>query len=373
MGMMNQRLRLADAQGNIVVDTESAQGSGRLVGTELEQAIPLQANGETVGFLYPEGGVDFGAGDQRLLLARLNRAALISALLAGGLALILALLLAYRLLRPVTALTQAAGELAAGDLSRRVPIQGGDELAHLGKAFNHMAASLQDAEESRRAMTADIAHELRTPLAVQRAHLEALQDGVYPLKTENLAPILDQNHLLTRLVEDLRTLALADAGQFRLEKMPTDLPALLSRVAGRFEPQAAASGVALDLRLEPPSQDAPNPLLDPARIEQLLGNLLANALRYTPEGGKIYLLLAYRPQGVEIIVRDTGPGIPTQALAHIFERFYRADRSRSRAEGGSGLGLAIARQIAQAHGGALSAANHPQGGAVFTLTLPYST
>jgi signal transduction histidine kinase len=220
-------------------------------------------------------------------------------------------------------------------------------------------------------MTADIAHELRTPLSVERAHLEALQDGIYPLTPENLGPILEQNGLLTRLVEDLRTLALADAGQLPMQRVPTDLPALLGRVVSRFEPQAITREIALELS---PGPDArvpfPRLALDPARIEQLLGNLLANALRHTPVGGKIRLDISSSPAAVQVTVRDTGPGIPEDALPHIFERFYRADRARSRAEGGSGLGLAIARQIAQAHGGSLTAANHPQGGAIFTLSLP---
>jgi signal transduction histidine kinase len=237
-------------------------------------------------------------------------------------------------------------------------------------------------------MTADIAHELRTPLAVQRAHLEALQDGVYPLNPANLAPILEQTHLLSRLVEDLRTLALADAGQLRLDRVPTDLPALARRVIERFQPQAAAQGIAIQLDSAP---GFPSPVLslDPARIEQVLANLLTNALRHTPEGGRIAVSVygsperrpaAMRPAteepvsapGVQVSVRDSGPGIPEEALPRVFERFYRADRARSREEGGTGLGLAIARQIAQAHGGSLTAANHPEGGAFFTLTLPFS-
>ena len=247
-------------------------------------------------------------------------------------------------------------------------IRSDDELARLGHAFNQMADSLQQAEESRRVMTADIAHELRTPLAVQRANLEALQDGVYPLSVENLAPIVEQNHLLIHLVDDLRTLALSDSGQIRLELTPTDLTALAARVVEQFRPQAASQQVSLTLT--PPDEPLPPLSLDPIRVEQLLANLLSNALRYTPIGGIINVAITTLPKAVQLTVHDSGPGIPEEALPFIFDRFYRADKSRSRSEGGSGLGLAIARNLARAHGGDLTATNHASGGALFTLHLP---
>lgn len=375
-GMMSQRLRLADVQGNVVVDSGAAdpaqpQAGERLSSTELRSALALQVDGKTVGYLLPEGGVPFGLNDEVFLLSRLSRGAIIAGLVAGGLSLLLALLLAYWLMRPVRALTQAASRLGEGDLSQRVQVHGKDELAALGQSFNHMADSLQESETSRRAMTADIAHELRTPLAVQRANLEALQDGIYPLNVDNLQPVLEQNLLLTRLVEDLRTLALAESGQLTLEKTPTDLPALAERVVARFEPQAQQHQVHLHFTCLPgisPSQ--PDLELDAMRVEQILGNLLSNALRYVPEGGDIWLRLDYLPQAARLTVQDNGAGIPAEALPHVFERFYRADKARSRNEGGSGLGLAIARQLAEAHHGTLTAANAPQGGAIFTLTLP---
>jgi signal transduction histidine kinase len=271
-------------------------------------------------------------------------------------------------LRPIRDLTLASQKLAAGDLSQRVVIHGNDELATLGLSFNHMADSLQQAEESRRLMTADIAHELRTPLAVQRANLEALQDGVYPLTVENLSPVVEQNHLLTHLVDDLRTLALADAGQIELERTPTDLPTLARRVVEQFQPQAALNQVTL--HFSPPATELQLIPLDPIRLEQMLTNLLSNALRYTPQGGQIEVAMIQIPKFACLTVRDSGQGIPQDALPFIFERFYRADKSRSRAEGGSGLGLAIARNLARAHGGDLTATNHASGGALFTLTLP---
>lgn len=369
-GMMGPNFILADAQGNVIIDTSNAAITARLSQTELDYALPLTANQKVVGYLLPEGGLALSQMDQSRLIDTLNNTALTAGVIAGVASLFLALFLAYRLLRPVRALTSAAGRLAAGDLAQRVEVRGNDELATLGKAFNHMAASLQQSEESRQAMTADIAHELRNPLAVQRANLEALQDGIYPLTPEYLAPVLEQNHLLSRLVEDLRTLALADSGQLEMLCRPTDLPALVRHVAARFEPQAGANRIEIQVT----APEACSPISgDPGRLEQILGNLLSNAIRHTPAGGKIELHLACTPAQIQLRVRDSGPGIPRGALPYVFERFYRADRARSRAEGGTGLGLAIARQLAQAHGGTLEAANHPDGGAVFTLSLPYES
>jgi two-component system OmpR family sensor kinase/two-component system sensor histidine kinase BaeS len=373
--MMGQRLRLADSSGAVVADTTGV-ASGELSRAEKEAAIPIEVEGRTVGYLSWQGGMALTAADETFLVSRLTRAAITAGLIAAGLSLLLALLLSYTLMRPVRELTRAAQRLGERDLSQRVRVSGKDELAELALSFNRMADSLQKAEDNRRALTADIAHELRTPLAVQRANLEALQDGVYPLTPENLAPVLEQNLLLTRLVDDLRTLALADAGQLTLERTPTDLAGLVERVVERFQPQA--SGRAIALRLDADSlPGAALPLLsvDPQRVEQILSNLLSNALRYTPEGGQIRVAVAagrgsLEDNAVQISVWDSGPGIPQESLPRVFERFYRADRSRSRAEGGSGLGLAIARQLAEAHGGSLAAANHPQGGAVFTLRLP---
>ncbi len=290
-GMMDQRLRLADASGNLLVDTQDPQASGKLSQADLNSAIALQDGARTVGYLLPAGGIAFGPGSQTDLLNRLGRSAVIAGIVAGGLSLILALLLAFGLNKPIHELTRASQGLAAGNLSRRVPVQGNDELAALGRSFNQMAESLQHAEESRRGMTADIAHELRTPLSVQRAHLEAIQDGVYPLTVENLTPILEQNYLLTRLVEDLRTLALAEAGQLTLERKPTDFAELVQRSVERFAPQAAAHQVALSVVGAAGLSEKLILSLDPARVEQILGNLLTNALRYTPPGGRICLTI----------------------------------------------------------------------------------
>jgi two-component system sensor histidine kinase BaeS len=370
-GMMNQRLLLADASGTVLADTQGLLAGEKLTPAELNTAVTLQVNDKTVGYLIAVGGLGVNQGNQQAILTRLTHGVLYAGLIAGGLGLVLALVLAYTLIRPVRLLTLAAQRLSQGDLSHRVEVRGSDELATLGHTFNHMADSLQQAEDARRAMTADIAHELRTPLAVQRANLEALQDGVYPLTAENLAPVIEQNYLLTRLVEDLRTLALADAGQIELERAPTDLTVLVQRMVERFQPQASSQHVSLSFI--PPTLPIPQISADAIRLEQVLTNLLSNALRYTPEAGRIDLRLSTTDGSIRLSIHDSGPGIPEESMPYIFERFYRVDKSRARAEGGTGLGLAIARQLARAHGGDLTATNHASGGALFTLILPVNS
>ena len=367
--ILAQRIRLLDADGTVLVDSQDDGPSGRYDVDELDQVIVLQSNGHTVGYLLPETGMKFSPIQEGRLLASLNAAALTAGLIAAGVSLVLAFLLAYSLMRPVRELTRAAVHMADGDLGQRVTLKGKNEIATLGKTFNHMAASLQNAEQRRRALTADIAHELRTPLAVQRAHLEAIQDGIYELAPETLTPILEQNHALTRLVEDLRTLALADSGQLSLEFVKTDFAALVKRIASRFDPQAATQDIKMVLS---PMEKPVNLSIDPQRIEQVINNVFSNAIQYTPRGGTVFVGLETTPGQVVLSVQDTGPGIPEESLPFIFERFYKVDSSRTRDDGGTGLGLSIARKIAQTHGGDLSAANHPGGGAVLRLQLPRS-
>jgi len=365
---MSLNILLADATGTLVASSQGEIPLREISQAEREAALRLEVDSQVVGYLLTGGGMRFTQAEESFLVYRLNRAALIAGLIAGGLALLLALWLAYRLLIPVRALTDAAKKLARGSLSQRVSVHGQDELALLGSTFNQMATSLQQAEDSRRAMTADIAHELRNPLAVQRANLEALQDGVYPLKPNNINPILEQNLLLTRLVDDLQTLSLADTGQLVLEKTLEDLALLVKGVVERYCTQAQARQINISLEQTGPCQPV---LIDTMRIDQILGNLLSNALRYTPENGQINLSINCLPGIVRLEIYNTGQGIAPEVLPYIFERFYRGDKSRSRVTGGTGLGLSIARKLAEAHGGALTVANHPDDGVVFTLTLPH--
>ncbi len=310
---------------------------------------------------------------QQRALDRINQAIVIG----GGVALIAALVVGFFIFRaithPIDQLSHAAHALARGDLSARVAAEahpsrlGDDELSELGATFNVMADSLQKAEALRRDMTADIAHELRTPLAVMRGNLEAMLDGVYPPDVEHIQPVLNQVHLLTRLVEDLRTLALAEAGQLPLTKRLTDLKQLIDAMLVSFQANAAAQRVTLTAS---PIDPLPAIEIDPDRVQQTIGILIANALRHTPADGSIKITLRCDNSQAIIEVADSGAGIPPDDLPHVFERFYRADKSRSRESGGSGLGLAIAKSIVQAHGGSISAASEIGKGTVMHFTLP---
>lgn len=290
-----------------------------------------------------------------------------SAFWIGLLTLGLAALVSRRVSAPLGRITRAAQRVAAGDLRVEVPGSSIKEVDTLADAFNRMARSLLHADQLRRNMTADIAHELRTPLTIIKGKLEGILDGVYPGTPEHIAPVLEEAMLLERLIEDLRLLSLAEAGQLPLHRDILDVRELLETVQGSFAREAARQNIALvvDVAPNPPSLDA-----DPQRMQQVLGNLLANSLRYTPAGGTITLRASSGPGKTRISVSDTGAGIPPDELPHIFDRFWRGDRARARHGSGAGLGLAIARQLVEAHGGAISATSAPGQGATITIELP---
>ena len=271
---------------------------------------------------------------------------------------------ARRFAVPFGDLIEASGKVGAGDFSARVemPRHGMRELRWLVEAFNSMAARLETDERQRRSLLADVSHELRTPLAVLRGELEAMIDGVHAIDEAHLAAAVDQIAMVTKLVEDLRTLALAEAGALALQKEPTDLSVLTNEAAYSFEGLAATTGVRLEVRMP---DDLPLVDLDPLRIQQVIGNLVANALRYAPRGGVVSIVGEARPGTVAISVVDSGPGIPPEMLPHVFERFAKAEDSR-----GSGLGLAIARQLVEAHGGSIRAASAVGAGATIVFELP---
>lgn len=379
--MMGQRLLVADATGQVISDTSQEQIGQRLSDTQLAEGNAITVGGQQVGTLLAQGGTGMGGmtGGMGLnenaasnLSARVNRAIWLAALAAGGAALIVGGLLAYGLVRPVQRLTAAARAVAQGDLSHRVLATSNDEIGDLATAFNAMAADLGKAERLRRDMVADLAHELRNPLAALQGTLEAIADGILPPTEENLHPLLDQTQLLTRLVNDLRTLALADAGQLSLNRAPTDPVELVRSVIAQFSSQASAKHIRLEAEF---GNDIPSLALDSQRITQVLGNLISNAIRHTPEGGQIecQVTASLTPVPEAIVsVSDTGSGIPPEALPHIFDRFFRADRSRSRTDGGTGLGLAIAKQLVEAHNGRIWATSQPGQGTQVTFTLPVS-
>ncbi len=291
----------------------------------------------------------------------------VAGVLAAGVAVVLAVFLARRFSQPLQRLTAVAGMVAAGDLSQRVRPSGEDEIGQLGRAFNVMAESLAAAQAQRRDFLADIAHELRTPLSVLQAHVEAMQDGLAPADAEHLAVLHEETDALTRLVEDLRTLSLADSGRLELHLEPVDVEALARLLATELE----ALGSSRDVRIRVDRLGMPPPVIgDAARLRQVLANLLTNALRFAPDGSEVVVEVQEEPDGVVASVVDRGPGVPPEELPLLFERFHRVDRSRARATGGSGLGLAIARQLVEAHGGTIWAESRPGEGARFGFRLP---
>jgi two-component system OmpR family sensor kinase len=368
--MMGTQLLVVDATGQIVADSYGELVGKRVDENSLAIGEPIWVGDEQVGTaLVTTGAVASSLDDS--FLRQVNQATLLAALVAGTLALLLGGLITWGITHPIRQLTHAAEAIAAGDLSQRVPTRADDEVGDLARAFNQMTAELQHAEDLRRQMTADIAHELRTPISVIQGNVEALQDGVFPLTSEALEPIRAKTALLARLVEDLRHLALAEAGQLPLDRHPTDLATLLRHAVVAFEPAAEAKSVRLQLTQEP--GELPLADLDAQRIEQVLVNLLSNALRYTPPGGSISIQLNRQDAGRLLVhVTDTGPGIPAGALPDVFERFYRVDKGRAREDdgGGSGLGLAVARSIVRAHGGEIGVESPPGQGATFWFTLP---
>jgi signal transduction histidine kinase len=284
------------------------------------------------------------------------------AITAGGMAF-------RRIGTPFADVMAAADAVAEGDLSVRVREDVPGEFGRLAHSFNRMAAQLAADEEQRRNLTADVAHELRTPLHIIQGNLEGILDGVYEASPEHISATLEETRLLARLVSDLQTLSLAEAGQLQLHREQVSARDLLEDTLTSFAGPAAEAEVELKIEM---AEDGPDLELsaDPDRLEQVLYNLVANALRYTPEGGKIILRARAIPAGVGLEVADNGRGISAEDLPHIFDRFWKGDRARGHKDGaGSGLGLAIARQLVQAHGGTITAQSAPGQGTTFTIEI----
>ncbi len=275
-----------------------------------------------------------------------------------------------RIAAPLGEVMDAADAVAGGDLSARVPESGGAAFRQLTRSFNRMAEELEQADEKRRNLTADVAHELRNPLHVIQGNLEGILDGVYDPTPEHIRSMLDESKLLSRLVDDLQTLSLAEAGQLHLELENVLLAELLEDVQTSFSGQADETGVVLDVFV-PTGAEQASVTGDYERLQQALGNLVSNALRHTSPGGRIALEMSLVENGVCLAVQDNGQGIPAEDLPHIFDRFWKGDKARTRQAGsGSGLGLAITRQLIRAHGGTITVDSQPGEGARFTISLP---
>jgi signal transduction histidine kinase len=272
----------------------------------------------------------------------------------------------HRFTAPVGDLLDAASRVAEGDFSARVAETGPQEVRALARAFNTMTSRLQASDTQRRTLLADVTHELKTPLAVLQANLEGILDGVYSADEQHLKSLLEETNILSRLVEDLRTLALSESGALHLRKEPTDLALLIHETVSAFRGQADAAGITIDVQ----AAEIPSLEVDPARIRQVLTNLVVNALHFTPRFGKIRILLELVGQdekkACRITVADTGPGIPAEDLPHVFDRFYK-----SRDSGGMGLGLSIAKTLVELHGGTIEAASEVGQGTTVRFHIPY--
>ena len=283
-------------------------------------------------------------------------------------AILAGIVLSRLLLAPLNDLATGAAAIARRELATRVPVRGSVETRAVARSFNHMANELEQAEGLRQQLLADVAHELRNPLHVLRGNLQAIFDGVYPLNQAEVSRLLDQTDQLTRLVNDLHELALAEARQLPLDRQPVNLGRLVKDTAADFQALAAAEGIAVRVELlgVPPTVE-----IDAARIRQTLQNLFVNALRHTPRGGNVLVSVGRAGDTAEVIVRDSGQGIAPEHLPQVFDRFFRTDGARDRENGGAGLGLAIVKAIVEAHSGSVAVASAGVGqGSTFTVTLP---
>ncbi|HLO30338.1 MAG TPA: ATP-binding protein [Anaerolineales bacterium] len=325
--------------------------------------IDLKTNGKQIGYLVITAySLGTRLGFARAILFPIG---LISFILAMFMA-VVSILLVRRFVNPLAEVIYAARAVASGDLKTRIPTRGPQDLRSLSNSFNEMAASLERNDRERRDMLADIAHELRTPLSVIRGRLEGIVDGIYSENGPQVSMALEQSYILGRLVDDLRLLTLAETRQLPFDKSNVDLSALIERVLNIFSAEAQEKNISLSFDEKDGNLNA---LIDPQRIEQVLSNLVENALRYVPEGGKVWITAHEIAGGLQITINDNGPGVPPEDLPYIFDRFWRKDKSRSRTTGGTGLGLAIAKQLIEAQGGTIEARSLPEGGLQVIVTL----
>jgi len=359
---------LTDSSGTVVADSE---------GELLEEQYHPDSPGRAIFFPWAEGAVgtlyiNRGAAEVdiaslSILYNSMGRFLLWGGLVAVAIALLLTFFLSRRILAPVKALTSATKRVGSGDFSQKVKIKDKGELGELAQAFNAMASDLEHIEKLRRNMVADVAHELRTPLSNVRGYLEAIRDGVIKSDANTIRSLTEEAMLLSRLVDDLQDLALAEAGELNLVCQTEDVSELVNQTVAIVQVQATAKGLLVSIDLP---DKLPPVNIDYQRISQVLRNLLENAVAHTAKGGSITVAAKQQGNWVEVTVTDTGEGIPAEDLPNIFERFYRVDKSRTRATGGSGLGLTIAKRLVEAHGGKIEARSELGKGSRFSFTIP---
>lgn len=363
----DQPFTLVDEDGIVIVGSNPYRRGEKMSNAELANGIPILEDSEVIGILVPMESDYQGLPRELEFIERTNLTLLYGALIGGVIALVLGVVLSRTLTHPIRELTKATHAVSEGDLSQQVQVRSNDELGELARAFNKMSSELSRSVNARKQMTADIAHELRTPLSLILGHAEAVHDGVLPPSRENFEIIRDEATRLEHLINDLRTLSLADAGELSMQLQTVEPQRLVNEVASLYQYQSERKNITFSLDVAP---HLPTIEVDPGRMTQVLTNILDNAIRHTPEGGTILLSAHALNDQVELAIHDSGPGLKADDLQRVFERFYRADPSRQREDGGSGLGLAIAKSIVQAHGGQLSAESEPGKGLKVRVLLP---
>jgi two-component system sensor histidine kinase BaeS len=366
---MSLRLRLAGALALVALLTAVAVAitAPAIVGRGFAAMEADSVTGGTTRGQGPGPGPMAGLHTQQVQADTTNMLIAVAAIAAGA-ASLLGFALATRMVRPLARLEHAAAAVARGELEVRSGVGSrSDEIGSLGRSFDAMADDLQATEVARRRFFQDAAHELKTPLAVIDATMSAVLDGVYGHDERHLQTIREQSRLLARIVDDLRTVSLADAGVLPLRREPVQIGALLASIARDLEARATGAGISIEVR----HSGNPVALVDPDRVRQGVVALVDNAIRHTPTGGWIRLEAAPKaPDAVQIAVVDSGPGIAAVDVPHVFERFYQADPARDRSTGSSGLGLAIVRAVVEAHGGHVRAGNEAGAGARIEIELP---
>ena len=367
--LSEQRIILTDVNGIVVADSDSnLLGELYEPGSDGHSLSPPWA-GSTIGTFYisPDSPPELGLISLQIVFRRIGLFFICGGLIAVAVAFLITFFLSRRILAPVEALSSAAKRLGVGDFSQRVQVKDKSELGELAGTFNSMASDLEKAEQLRRNMVADIAHELRTPLSNIKGHLEAVRDGVMKPDVNTIRSLDEEATMLSRLVDDLQELSLAEAGELKLVRQAEDITKLIRQAMAGVQPQATAKGLSLSLDLP---DKLPPANIDSHRISQVLRNLLENAMANTAKGGTTTVTAKQQGNYLEVAVSDTGEGIPAEDLPNIFERFYRVDKSRARATGGTGLGLTISKRLVEAHGGTIEAQSELGKGSRFSFTIP---
>ena len=369
--LFGQSIILTDTDGTVVADSDNLHIGMKYDAAWLgkgQQVQPIRNGDQLLGTLYLSSDVmsQTGVGSIQSLSSAINQYLLLGGVLALVAALVITVFLSRRFSAPIHALALATRRIGKGDFSASVRPTGEDEVGELITNFNSMAAELAHAEERRRSLIADVAHELRTPVADIKAYLEAMHDGLMELNSSNLDSIYEDINLLSRLINDLQLLALADAGRLSLDRKQEDIGQVVSSVVTSMRPKFEAKQISTKVDLP----QLPQIAIDAQRISQVLRNLLDNAVRHTPQGGEITIEAHESNGSIELAVADNGEGIPVEDMPHLFERFYRVDKSRNRHTGGSGLGLTIVKRLIEAHGGTISVQSEVGKGSRFSFTVP---